>query len=256
MAAILLIQPMACIEVIRALINPAIAPPQGISGYYWAQAYPILGSGNFIQTVRMNLWEGQMASLTWAWEHGRMFQTAALFIFGFVIGRKQLFLNQGNNLHTWGVVMATALIAFFPLYGLSNMLPSYITTRAILTPLALIVKSLSNCSFMLIMLSGIILAYYATTRQKLFNYFIPYGKMSLTNYITQSIIGGMLFYNWGFALHNKLGITASVLVGCVIFIVQIIACNYWMRSHKHGPLEYAWKKATWWGSKRNSNKEK
>ena len=33
--------------------------------------------------------------------------------------------------------------------------------------------------------------------------------MSLTNYITQSIVGSMLYYNWGFALHNQFGITAS-----------------------------------------------
>ena len=37
--------------------------------------------------------------------------------------------------------------------------------------------------------------------------------MSLTNYITQSIVGSMLYYNWGFALHNQFGITASCLAG-------------------------------------------
>ena len=52
-------------------------------------------------------------------------------------------------------------------------------------------------------------------------------------------------YNWGFGLHDKLGITASVLVGALIFIVQLAFCRWWMRHHSHGPMEYLWKRATW-----------
>ena len=78
----------------------------------------------------------------------------------------------------------------------------------------------------------------------------PYGRMSLTNYITQSIIGSMLFYNWGFGLHDNLGITASVAVGALLFVLQWAFCYWWMKSHAHGPLEYIWKKATWIGQKK------
>ena len=73
----------------------------------------------------------------------------------------------------------------------------------------------------------------------------PYGKMSLTNYITQSIVGSMLYYNWGFALHNQFGITASCLAGIVFFILQFAFCRWWMNHHSHGPMEYLWKRATW-----------
>ena len=62
--------------------------------------------------------------------------------------------------------------------------------------------------------------------------------MSLTNYITQSIVGSMLYYNWGFALHNQFGITASCLAGIVFFILQFSFCRWWMNHHSHGPMEY------------------
>lgn len=39
--------------------------------------------------------------------------------------------------------------------------------------------------------------------------FTSYGKMSLTNYIGQSVIGSLLFYHWGFELGRFLGITYS-----------------------------------------------
>ena len=69
--------------------------------------------------------------------------------------------------------------------------------------------------------------------------------MSMTCYVTQSIIGSMLFYNWGFGLHAYLGITASFLVGVGLFFIQYGFCRWWIGRHSHGPLEYAWKRATW-----------
>ena len=55
----------------------------------------------------------------------------------------------------------------------------------------------------------------------------------------------MLYYNWGFALHNQFGITASCLAGIVFFILQFSFCRWWMNHHSHGPMEYIWKRATW-----------
>ena len=126
-----------------------------------------------------------------------------------------------------------------------NMLPDFIANKSILTPLLLIITSLSKFAFMLILVSGVIFAFYRTNLHDWLMKITPYGKMSLTNYITQSIIGSLLFYNWGLALHSQLGITASFLVGVVLFIVQLAFCRWWMSRHAHGPLEYLWKRATW-----------
>ena len=184
-----------------------------------------------------------VASLAWAWDHGRVFQTAALFLLGMLIGRKGLFLKE--HLKVWNKVLAGSLISFFPLYGLGNMLPDFITNKSILTPLSLIITSLSNFAFMLILVSGVVFAFYKTNLHDGLMKITPYGKMSLTNYITQSIVGSMLYYNWGFALHNQFGITASCLAGIVFFILQFSFCRWWMNHHSHGPMEYIWKRATW-----------
>ncbi len=98
-------------------------------------------------------------------------------------------------------------------------------------------------AFMLILVSGIIFAFYRTGLRHKLMVLAPYGRMSLTNYIMQSIIGSMLFYHWGFFL--QLGITASICLGVVLFLLQLAFCHWWMRSHTHGPLEYLWKRATW-----------
>lgn len=243
LACILLIQPLPLYYLFSALADPSFTLPAIPTEALWSATFAAQNTGTFWETIRVNLWEGQLASLAWAWDHGRVFQTAALFLLGLLIGRRGLFLKK--NLKVWNKVLAGSLIAFFPLYGLSNLLPDFVTAQNILIPLSLIVTSLSNFAFMLILVSGVLFAFYRTNLKKNMMKLIPYGRMSLTNYITQSIFGAMLYYNWGFALHDKLGITASFLIGVAFFILQFYFCRWWMNRHAHGPIEYLWKRATW-----------
>ena len=243
LACVLLVQPLPLYYIARTILDPEFAAPVLPTGSLWAATFEVQGHGTFLETLRVNLWEGQLASLAWAWDHGRVFQTAALFLFGYLIGSRGLFLKE--NLKFWNKVLCGSLVAFFPLYGLGNMLPDFVSNPAVRTPLLLVVSSLYKFAFMLLLVSAVLNAYYRTNLQQRMNTFIPYGRMSLTNYITQSIIGSMLFYNWGFSLHDDLGITASVLVGALIFVLQLTFCRWWLRHHSHGPLEYLWKRATW-----------
>lgn len=243
LACILLIQPLPLYYTVRTCFDPSFVVPTLPTGSFWNATSEAQAHGTFWQTLRVNLWEGQLFSLAWAWDNGRVFQTAALFLFGYLAGRKGLFLKE--NLKIWNKVLCGALVAFFPLYGLGNMLPAFVENPSLRTPLLLIITSLSKFSFMLLLVAAVISAFYRTNLHNLLSQIIPYGKMSLTNYITQSIVGSMLFYNWGFGLHCHLGITASFLVGIVLFFLQYFFCRWWLKHHTHGPMEYLWKRATW-----------
>lgn len=243
LAVVLLIQPLPLYYVIRASLDPAYIPPVIPTRELWQTTYHAQLTGTFLETLRTNLWEGQLASLAWAWDHGRVFQTAALFLLGMLIGRRGLFLRE--NLGVWNKICAGAILAFFPLHGINNLLPQFVESKSILVPLALIVSSLANFAFMLMLVSGVLFLFYRTRLQAWLRKIIPYGKMSLTNYITQSIFGSFFFYHWGLAMHRYFGITASVFVGIVFFFVQWAFCRWWMSRHDHGPLEWLWKKATW-----------
>ena len=190
LAGILLIQPLPLYYVIRATLDPSFVTPAIPTRSYWDATFAMQMNGNFWETLKVNLWEGQLASLAWAWDNGRVFQTAALFLLGMLIGRRGLF--EERNLGVWGKILAGALIAFFPLYGIGNMLPNYIENKSILTPLALIVSSLYKFAFMLVLVAGVLFAYYRTQWHERLMKITPYGKLSLTNYITQSIIGSMM----------------------------------------------------------------
>lgn len=124
LACILLVQPLPLYYVIRAAFDPAFVTPALPTGSLWAATFEAQSHGTFLDTLRVNLWEGQLASLAWAWDNGRVFQTAALFIFGYLVGRRGLFLKE--NLKFWNKVLCGSLVAFFPLYGLGNMLPDFV----------------------------------------------------------------------------------------------------------------------------------
>ncbi|MDE6154264.1 MAG: DUF418 domain-containing protein, partial [Muribaculaceae bacterium] len=242
--AVLMLQPVAIYNAVRAALDPAYVTPSIPTGQYWAAAFEMQSHGTFWETVKVNLVDGQIASLAWAWDHGRIFQTAALFILGMVIGRQGWLLRSSMKL--WGRILAFSLIAFFPLHGLNAMLPEFIENANVMKPLGIILSSLSNLAFMFILVSGLFFAFYSTKRLSwLLSRLIPYGRMSMTNYVTQSIMGSFIFYNWGLGLHSHLGITASVGVGAVLFILQYAVCKWWMGAHHHGPMEWLWKRATW-----------
>ncbi len=239
---ICLLQPVFIYQIMRALISPEYEPLQINDAPYWAAAFNVQSTGTFIETVKVNLWEGQLASLAWAWEHGRIFQTAGLFMLGMLIGREGWLLK--DKLPAWGKVFAIATISFFPLHGLIPMISEFISNTNIATPLSILVSSLANFCFMLMIVSGILFGFYRSESvRKALSLLIPYGKLSMTNYVTQGIIGAALFYHWG--LYLRLGITASELVGIAIFLVQYWFCRIWTGRHNHGPLEYIWKRATW-----------
>ncbi len=242
LAVACVLQPVCIYQIIRAISDPDYTIMRINTAAYWGATFQVQSGGTFWETVKVNLWEGQLASLAWAWDHGRVFQTAGLFMAGMLIGRRGWFKREHTG--KWGRALAVALICFFPLHGLDNMAGDYITNRNILTPLKLILSSLANLSFMVMLVSGVIYGYYCTGRiGRVLGRLIPYGRMSMTNYVTQGIIGSALFYHWGLFL--QMGITASELTGIAIFAVQYILCCIWVNHHSHGPLEYLWKKATW-----------
>lgn len=80
----------------------------------------------------------------------------------------------------------------------------------------------------------------------LLNLMRPVGQMAFTNYLTQSIICGIVFYGVGFGMYGKLQRFEVYYVVGAIWIVQIIWSNLWLRYFNFGPLEWAWRSLTYW----------
>lgn len=244
-AAVLLLQPLEWIQIICVLINPEYAINSQLDAPFWEVVNNAQRDGSFLDLCKTTIWTGNVANMGWMLLHGRVTQTAGLFMIGMLIGRTRLFLYSEKNINFWMKTFILSTASFFPLYGLVGILPDFISQETLLVPVTLLFKSLANVAFTGILFAGVILAYYQTGLKNLLSRFAPYGRMSLTNYLSQSLLGGFLFYNWGLGLYRHTGITVCFLIGVGVFLLQFVLCRWWLRSHRQGPLEWLWKKATW-----------
>ena len=71
------------------------------------------------------------------------------------------------------------------------------------------------------------------------------GRMSLTNYIMQSLLMSVVFYGWGFGLFGQTNVTSVVLIGIGVYLFQIILNIIWFRFYNQGPLEKLWRKMSY-----------
>lgn len=244
-AVVLLLQPFEWGQLMYALIHPNYLIHSAFDAPYWELVNTAQREGSFVEMCKTAIWTGNIANMGWMLLHGRITQTAGLFMVGMLIGRSHALLYSEKNRTRWMSVFILSTIAFFPLYGLTAILPDFISREALLVPSTLLLKSLANLAFTGILFAGVILVYYLTTFRHLLHSLAPYGRMSLTNYLVQSLLGGFLFYNWGLGLYLHTGITVCFLIGLGVFVLQYFFCHWWLRSHRQGPCEWLWKKATW-----------
>jgi uncharacterized protein len=244
-AVFLMLQPLEWARCIYYILNSNYVAPPNLSESYYKSIEIFMHNGNFKDYVIGNLTSGKIASLLWSWENGRFFQAPALFMLGMLIGRKQLFVMDQKNVLFWKKVLIYSCLFFVPLFLLKTVISDLVLRPTLSNKLTVIFVSWSNFSFMLIIVSAFILLYKKDSIHKILSRLIPFGKMSLTNYIMQSMIGSFIYYRYGLGLYEYTGATFCLLIGVVLFLLQLMFCTWWLKTHKQGPLEYIWHKATW-----------
>jgi uncharacterized protein len=71
------------------------------------------------------------------------------------------------------------------------------------------------------------------------------GRMSLTNYLTQSVIGTLIFYNYGLGLYGEVTLATGTWLAVGIFFIQVIVSELWLSKFRQGPVEKIWRILTY-----------
>lgn len=248
-AVILLLQPVEWFHYIASLFNPEYTLPNLGVGAMYNEVAEYTKEGNFWNFIWGNVTLGQKASLFWAIGAGRFLQTAGLFMLGLLIGRKQLFVTSDNNTRFWVKALIISAILFCPLYQLKIMLYDNSDAVMIKQTVGVILDMWQKFAFTAVLVASFVLLYQKESFKKLTAGLRFYGKMSLTNYISQSILGAIIYFPFGLYLAPYCGYTVSLLIGFVLFLLQVSFCKWWLKGHKQGPLEGIWHKLTWINSK-------
>lgn len=248
-AVLLLLQPVEWFHYVASLINPSYTLPDLGVGAMYNEVAEYTKEGNYGDFFLGNITLGQKASLFWAIGGGRFLQTAGLFMIGLLIGRKELFVTTEKNIRFWIKVLIIAALLFNPLYVLKVQVFDNGSSEMIKQTVGVVFDMWQKFAFTFVLISSFVLLYQTERFKKLTSDLRYYGKMSLTNYIGQSILGALIFFPIGLYLAPYCGYTVSLLIGILIFVVQVRFCKWWLKTHKQGILESLWHKLTWLGAK-------
>jgi uncharacterized protein len=244
-ACLLLLQPAALIELFAALPEAPRKLADPASWAYFGRANAYLAQGTLLEVWTGNFVNGKPGVLLWSWENGRIFQIPALFMLGMLAARRQLFAVTAENRRFWQRVLMVSAVLFLPLFLLKTKLASFGMGDPVQRPLEVMIVSWSNLAFMLVLVSSLALAYQARLGARLLALFIPLGRMSLTSYLAQSVVGTALYYGWGLGLFKTTGASVCLLIGIALAILQGAFSAWWLRRHAQGPLESLWHRLTW-----------
>lgn len=78
--------------------------------------------------------------------------------------------------------------------------------------------------------------------QRVMKFFLPLGRMALTNYIIQTSLSVTLFFGYGFALMREIPFSYIPFIAFSILMAQWLFSKYWLSRFAQGPLELPWRK--------------
>jgi len=244
-AIILLLQPPEWIKLIQILNDPSFVATDPLSWTYFGKMEGYITGSSFPELVKGNLINGKTAVILWTYENGRILQTPALFMLGMLLGRNNLFAPSESSNKFWKKIFGFAILLFVILFVLKMIIPNLIPREATSGELLIIITSLANFAFMLVWVAAFVLVFKKKAIHRILTKLEVFGKMSLTNYVMQSIVGSFIYYGFGLGLYKYTGATMSLLIGITLFLLQYTFCRWWMKSHTHGPLEGIWHRLTW-----------
>lgn len=246
-AIILILQPYEWFSFFKSLQDPVVKMPDPFSWSFFGKMGEYITDSSLTKLWAGNLVNGKTGVFIWTWETGRVFQTLSLFMFGMLAGRKSLFDTSITGKQFWLKTLIISSASFIPLFFIKTSLESWIRFESIRRPLSTIITSWSNMAFMLVLVSGFVLLFQNKLFNRVLNIFSPMGRMSLSNYIMQSIMGSIIYYGIGLGLYQYTTSTYSLLIGIALALLQGYFSSWWLKRHIRGPLETIWHKATWIG---------
>jgi len=203
-------------------------------------------SGNYSQIVAGNI---TIAAFNWLRRLILMFypRVFGMFLLGFALSRMGVF--QAPERHA-------GLIRSFARYGLLVGLPASILYSALdrhagMMPLTMngfirtICESIGTPLLCLGYVAWITMLFQAARWQSILLWIAPVGRMALSNYLLQSVVGVLLFYGIGGGLFMRVSFATSVGIAVAIFAAQVVLSRLYFKSFSQGPVEALWRRLTY-----------
>lgn len=215
-----------------------------------AEYYAIVSSGSFIEMVKHNI-DAMTDKFVYQINSGRLVITFGFFLLGMLAGRMQWFENIRAHSGQFEKILKNSLwvAAIAILLGVTLGIVAFLLKIDLgKVPLGgwLIgfIVEFFNVSLTLIYITGISLLLLKPKWGAHLTPLAAVGKMALTSYLMQTIIGVFIFFNIGLGLFTKTSPAVNALLCFAIFGAQIFFCRWWLANFYYGPIEWLWRSAT------------
>lgn len=186
-----------------------------------------------IQGAHERLWEFV--------EGHRLPKVLGLFIMGYLIGKYRLYARlEELPMKRYFLLSLAVGLPMSLLYAWSAVQhhPFGLTAHSLLYAVSVIPLALCY-------VCAVCLLYLRCKEAGIFRWIAAPGRMALSNYISQSLIGVILFYGLGFGLGTSFGLVYVELTALAVFLLQIISSRLWLHFFSFGPLEWLWRMLTY-----------
>ncbi|WP_090995232.1 DUF418 domain-containing protein [Pedobacter insulae] len=93
--------------------------------------------------------------------------------------------------------------------------------------------------------SGICWLYISGKLKSFFASLAVFGKMTLTNYMTQNLIGLLVFSGFGLGFWNTKPIWFYLLLAILVYTIQVYFSRWWLSKYNYGPVEWVWRQLSY-----------
>lgn len=166
-----------------------------------------------------------------------------LFLMGAYFGKKKIFQNLKANkklfrkMQLWGllfgILLSAALVAESILYdNESGTLKSFIS-------------QLNNIAMASFLVGSAVLLFLNNKLSALYKPLKCLGQSALSNYLLQSLVFGLLMFNYGFGFAGKFNVSEIFCIAVALFILQAYLSVLWMNKFRFGPAEWLWRSLTY-----------
>ncbi len=179
---------------------------------------------------------------------GRGYLTFGFFLLGMIIGRIGFFKTYEDNKKFVKRTLIWSIVIYFVSIGLMAVtfgsLGENVTFDNWVAMFGLSAYDLNNVAMTFILICLFVILYKRIKPKKWLSTFIPYGRMALTNYFLQSVIGTFILFGWGLGYLGELRNIYTFAIAIVIIVFQVLFSKWWLKRYQYGPLEWIWRSAT------------
>ncbi len=209
-----------------------------------------ISNGSLLEVFNLNATYGMLTKIDFQLSFfGRFYYTFAYFLVGLWLGRIGLFRDlrafskKIKDFMLWSI--GALIISFGLVIATFATAPQPIDFSTWQFALGMGFMDWVSISMSSIILCGFLMLYQKETWKKRLSFFAPYGRMALTNYVMQSVIGTFIYFGWGLGYIGQFGALISFLMGIGVILIQTLFSKFWLQNFRYGPLEWLWRCGTY-----------